>query len=371
MGTLAVLLKESWSHVEGQSDQFANQFYARIFLTEPGLRELFPVDMSRQRSRMVDGLVAAMQVIDDPLRFGRLMANLGREHRRYHVRAEHYGIVSAALVDSMRQCCGRHWSVEYEQAWRDTYRMMASAMLAGAEQDSHRPPVWYAEVVAHERRGRDVAVFRCRPLKPYSYVAGQYLHLECHYHPREWRPYSIANAPRQDGTLDFHVRARDGWVSAALVRRLRVGEVVRLGAPLGGMVLDLESPRDIVCVAGGTGLAPVKSLVEELTRRSHNRWVHVFIGARTREEFYDLPDLTRLAARYPWLSIIPACSDDPTYPGETGAISDVVERFGPWPDHEFFVSGAPGMVRTTLRTLSRMETPPSRVRYDAVTSYVA
>jgi NAD(P)H-flavin reductase len=141
--------------------------------------------------------------------------------------------------------------------------------------------------------------------------------------------------------------------------------MVRLGAPMGSMTLDRRSNRDIVCVAGGTGLAPIKAIIEELTKANRTRWVHVFFGGRTRDDLYDLACLHRLAARYPWLSVVAACSDDPDYDGEHGSIADIVARNGPWRDHDFYVSGSPPMVRSTLRTVAEMQVPPIRVRYDA------
>jgi NAD(P)H-flavin reductase len=167
--------------------------------------------------------------------------------------------------------------------------------------------------------------------------------------------------------MDFHVRATGtGWVSAALVRRLQAGDMIRIGPPMGSMTLDRNSTRDIVCVAGGTGLAPIKALIDELTRYNRTRWVHLFLGAKDRDDLYDLRALSRLAGRYPWLSVVPACSEDPTYSGEQGRINEVVERFGPWPDHDFFVCGSPAMVRATLGTLAGMGVPSLRVHYDAV-----
>jgi NAD(P)H-flavin reductase/hemoglobin-like flavoprotein len=366
---LAVLLKESWTTVEDRADDVASSFYSRMFLADPDLRELFPVSMADQRRRLLEGLVAAISSVDDPDRFSHLMDGLGRAHRRFHVAPEHYAIAGTALLAALREHSGEHWCIEYDQAWRDAYDAMAAGMLAGAERDRDQPPFWAAEVVAHERRGRDVAVLRCRPFQPYPFRAGQYLHLECGYHPREWRPYSIANAPRSDGTLELHVRDRDGWVSAALVRRVQPGDVVRLGPPVGTMAIDANSPRDVVCVAGGTGLAALKSLVDDLARRPHNRWVHLFVGARTQDELYDLPDLGQLAARHPWLSVVPVCSEDPFFVGETGEVTEAVERFGPWPDHEFFVCGPPAMARALLRVLSTMDVPLSMVQYDALSSY--
>ena len=86
-----------------------------------------------------------------------------------------------------------------------------------------------------------------QPDQPYPYEPGQYTSVECVHVPRVWRQYSMANAPRRDGRLEFHVRSLGaGWVSGALVRRTNVGDVLRLGPPMGAMVLDRESQRDLV-----------------------------------------------------------------------------------------------------------------------------
>jgi NAD(P)H-flavin reductase/hemoglobin-like flavoprotein len=366
MSNLSRLLKESWALVEEQQDRLASYFYARIFLSYPQLRDLFPIQMDVQRARLLGAIVTAVQTVDDPERFDEYLQALGRDHRKFHVSPEHYDAVGAALMESLRTFGGQEWSVEYDQAWSDAYAVIARKMITGADNDSRHPPYWHAEVVFHERRSRDIAVLTTRPLDPLEYRAGQYLSVECRYRPRLWRVYSAANAPREDGTIDFHVRAVGaGWVSSALVGRVKPGDMLRLAAPMGQMSLDRTSDRDIVCVAGGTGLAPIKALVEELTRYNRTRWVHVFFGGRDRDDLYDLPALNRLATVYPWLSVVPACSEDSGYHGETGNINEVMARFGPWQDHDFFVCGSPSMVRTTLRTLAEMQVPSIRVKYDA------
>ena len=207
----------------------------------------------------------------------------------------------------------------------------------------------------------------CRPLQhPLEYRAGQYVSVEVpRYQPRLWRTYSMANAPDGEGTMEFHVRALGaGWVSGALVRRVKDGDMLRLAAPMGSMTLDRSSARDMVCVAGGTGLAPIKALVDELSRYNRTRWVHLFFGARDRDDLYDLPALQALAARHPWLTVVAACSHDPGFEGEQGNVSDVVARYGPWDDHDVFVSGSTPMVKATLRTLAEMQVPSIRVKYD-------
>jgi NAD(P)H-flavin reductase/hemoglobin-like flavoprotein len=368
MGDLARLLKESWTLVEEHQDRVAGYFYARIFLSYPDLRDLFPVHMDVQRSRLLGAIVTAVQTLDDPEKFDAYLKQLGRDHRKFHVEPEHYEVVGGALIEAMRTHAGEQWGVEYDQAWADAYAVIASRMLAGAEADTN-PPYWHAEVVAHERRAKDIAVFTVQPMQQLDFRAGQYVSIECaKFQPRLWRTYSVANAPRKDNTLEFHVRAIGaGWVSSALVRRLQAGDMIRLAAPMGSMTLDRRSTRDAVFVAGGTGLAPIKSLLEELTRYNRTRWVHVFVGARNREDLYDLADLNRLAARYPWLSVVAACSEDPTFPGEQGQISDVVARYGPWGDHDFFVSGSGSMVKSTLKTLAELQVPSIRIKYDSFT----
>jgi NAD(P)H-flavin reductase/hemoglobin-like flavoprotein len=366
MGNLSRLLKESWTLVEEQQDKVAGYFYARIFLSNPHLRNLFPVHMDVQRARLLGAIVTAVQTLDDPERFEEYLHALGRDHRKFHVEPDHYSVVGDALLEALRTFAGEQWSIEYDQAWGDAYNVIAKKMLAGADADPN-PAYWHAEVLTHERRSRDIAVITCRPLQhPLEYRAGQYVSVEApRYQPRLWRTYSIANAPNKENTLEFHVRALGaGWVSGALVRRVNVGDLLRVAAPMGAMTLDRKSTRDVVCVAGGTGLAPIKALVEELTRYNRTRWVHVFFGAKDRDDLYDLAELNKLAARYPWLSVVPACSDDSSFVGEQGNVSDVVARYGPWDEHDFFVSGSTAMVKSTLRTLAELKVPAVRIKYD-------
>jgi hemoglobin-like flavoprotein len=200
MSSLSTILKESWHLVEDRQDRVAAHFYARLFLANPNLRDLFPVQMDVQRSRLLGAIVAAIQNSDDPEQLDGYLRALGRDHRKFHVVPEHYAQVKVALLDALRTYAGEQWSSLYEQAWSDVYDLIAETMIRGAAEDSG-PPFWHAEVLTHERRGADIAVVTCRPLQPLRYRAGQYVSVECPHQPRLWRTYSMANAPRPDGTL--------------------------------------------------------------------------------------------------------------------------------------------------------------------------
>src|SRR5215212_8121124 len=135
MYSLSRLLKESWTLVEEQQDKLASYFYARIFLSSPQARELFPVQMDVQRARLLGAIVSAVQTVDDPERFDDYLRALGRDHRKFHVAREHYDVVSVALMDALRSFAGDQWTPEYDQAWRDAYAVIAKKMIAGAEED--------------------------------------------------------------------------------------------------------------------------------------------------------------------------------------------------------------------------------------------
>ena len=121
MTTLPRLLKESWTLVEDRADHLADYFYARLFLTDPNLRDMFPVQMTAQRSRLLGALVEAVQTVDDPSKFDAYLGALGKDHRKFHVSPEQYGAVGTALIDALRTYAGDRWTAEYEQAWHEMF----------------------------------------------------------------------------------------------------------------------------------------------------------------------------------------------------------------------------------------------------------
>ena len=75
------------------------------------------------------------------------------------------------------------------------------------------------------------------------------------------------------------------------------------------------SGRDILCVAGGTGLAPIKAILEHVIASGQRPNIHLLYGARHAHELYDLTDLVRMESAFPWLRVLPVVSDQPGYDG--------------------------------------------------------
>ena len=89
------------------------------------------------------------------------------------------------------------------------------------------------------------------------------------------------------------------------------------------MVADTRSPRDVLCLAGGTGLAPVKAIIEALISApipGRHREIVLYYGARRHQDLYDLPALQEMEKAYPWLQVIPAVSDEPAHDAMYGTV---------------------------------------------------
>jgi NAD(P)H-flavin reductase len=324
--------------------------------------------MTDQRDRLVKALVRVVESLSTPEEMATYLAQLGRDHRKYGVDPGMYEAVGAALLATLRKFAGPAFTPMAEQAWTEAYAAISTLMIQAADEaGAAAPAYWTAEVVASEQRYRGMAVLTIALDQGMRYEVGQHVTVQHPRWPRVWRPYSIAGCPREDGLVQLHVKAiPGGWVSNALVRYAEPGGELTLGPPMGTMTLSRAGTRDLLCVAGGTGLAPIKAIVEQAVRDSSAwpRRIHLFCGARRREELYDLPDLWRLADAWPGLQVIPVTSDDRAFDGMQGNVGRVAARYLPHRECEAYVAGPPAMVRETIRMLARAGLPRERVHYD-------
>ncbi len=259
-------MRANFAKAAATGDEAPLYFYSHLFLTHPETRQMFPVSMAHQRDRLFKALGEVVARVDDLDALVPILQQLGRDHRKFGTLAAHYPAVGSSLLATLEHF-DDEWTPELAKNWSEAYDVVAQVMIAAAEEDADRPPWWDADVVSHERRTIDTAVLRVIPREPLPYLPGQSISLETERRPRLWRYYTPANARRPDGQMELHVVARDGGpVSTALVRLIAPGEVLRLGPPVGHIALDVESERDLLLVAGGTGLAPMKAMIDQVAR---------------------------------------------------------------------------------------------------------
>ncbi|MFF3484862.1 globin domain-containing protein [Streptomyces sp. NPDC002701] len=364
----AVLIRRTMDEVAPVADKVTSYFYALLFVRHPDLRPLFPAAMDAQRDRLLKALLTAAEHIDNTEVLVAYLQNLGRGHRKYGTRPEHYPAVGECLLGALSRFAETVWNQETEAAWVRAYTTISQIMIDAAAADELRAPAWwYAEVVSHDLRTADVAVVTVRPDQPYPFLAGQYTSLETPWWPRVWRHYSFASAPRSDGLLSFHVKAVPaGWVSSALVHRARPGDIIRLGPPAGSMTVDHTSDSGLLCLGGGTGIAPIKALVEDVAEHGRRRPVEVFYGARTGHDLYDIDTMLRLQQSHSWLAVRPIVDQQAHL-----QLPDAIREFGPWDAYDAYLSGPPGMIRNGVDALRDIGMPSERIRHDAVEDLVA
>jgi NAD(P)H-flavin reductase len=356
-------LKESFAHVATYGDEVPLFFYSHLFLNHPETREMFPVSMAAQRDKLVNALGRIVSDVSNHDTLLPYLRGLGRDHRKFAAVAEHYPAVGASLIATLKHFSGSSWTEDLADDWTEAYGVIAKVMTDAAAEDETRNPAWWvATVVGHERRTTEVTVLRLAPDVPLRYAPGQSVAVECEARPRVWRFYSMANAPRHDGTIDFHVRVIEGGVvSYALARRVSVGTRLRLGAPVGTLRLNTDSPRNLLLAAGSTGLAPLKAIVEQAAGLPEPPQTHLVFGARTATELYDLADLEKMAAQWPWLTVTPAVSAEPGYRGETGTVADVVGRRVRLTDHDAYICGSPAMTSATVNRMQSLGMPRNQI----------
>lgn len=177
--------------VERRAEHAVKYFYSHLFWHNPGIRELFPAsseDMERQRDRLFAALTHVVAHMDDE---GLLpyLHDLGRDHRKFLARPEHYAAVGSSLLAALARTSGEAWTPGVEKAWSEAYQVVADAMMEGAA-SSEDPPWWDAEIVRHLQYGQDMAVLTLRPHAPFPYLPGQYVSVSSERVPRIWRTYS-------------------------------------------------------------------------------------------------------------------------------------------------------------------------------------
>jgi len=232
-----------------------------------------------------------------------------------------------------------------------------------------RIPEYTARVVRMEKLTHDVmrVLLKLPEGQQIRFKAGQYVNIILDGGQR--RAFSFANPPHEPDFVELQIRLMPGGkFTTHVFEAMKVGDEVRFEGPIGDFSLR-ESERPIVFVAGATGFAPVKSMVEDAFQRGLKRQIHLYWGVKTLQDLY-LPELpTRWAQEHDNFHFIPVLSEpeaETAWSGRTGLVHEaILEDFPELKEHEIYACGSVRMVEAIFPFLKQQGAEDSACFSDA------
>lgn len=227
------------------------------------------------------------------------------------------------------------------------------AYLEDEEIVVHPQRVLACSIVGIERANHDVVILTLdiESGGPFTFTAGQYASLEFSGLPA--RDFSMANTPGE-GQLEFHIRCIPGGVASGHVaQRAKTGEPVRVRGPFGNAYLRETHNGPLILAGGGTGLAPILSIVRAALARDPAREIALYVGARDERDLYATGRLDALAREHPGVRIERVLSEPRAATNRrTGFLCDAIANdFPSFEGHKAYLAGPPVMVDTTVAAL--------------------
>jgi propane monooxygenase reductase subunit len=192
----------------------------------------------------------------------------------------------------------------------------------------------------------------------------------------------MANTPSQADHVELMIKLYPGGRFSGLLAdengdgdgggTLAVGDTVELIGPYGVFTLRDSSPRRLVFIGGGAGMAPILSLLRSMVEKESTRPAVYYYGARRETDLFHLDEINQLVEKLPDFTFVPALSEvDPgdDWDGETGLITEVVERReSDLEEVDAYLCGPPPMVDAAIAMLEGAGTPESHIYYDKFTT---
>ncbi len=227
-----------------------------------------------------------------------------------------------------------------------------------------------AKVVNIEELTYDTKLVRFKLLKPETieFKPGQFCQLRV---PGldVIRAYSIASDPKESNHVEFIVRlVPKGKATTFVHKAMLSGDEIILTGPYGDFYLREESNREMIMIAGGSGKAPIRSIMYRLQDLNMPRKATYFFGAVAKRDLYYTEAFMEIDKKYENFTYIPALSnpaEEDKWEGETGLITEVVDRkTGDLSEAEAYLCGSPGMINACLEVLRKHNIKEENIYFD-------
>lgn len=230
---------------------------------------------------------------------------------------------------------------------------------------THPAKILKASVVEIAYLTHDILQIRLKSAKKMEFSAGQYVSLQ--FTPEHIRPYSMASLS-EDGFMDFHVRlVPNGRVTSYIKDQLKTGDPVRVSGPMGTSYLRTRHQGPMLCIAGGTGLAPVLSIVRAALTQGMKNPIHVYFGALTPNDVYGEATFKQLTSQYSNIHFQPVVMSNTAHSSyRSGLVTEAVlqdfKNFSGW---RSYLAGSPQMVEAAHMMLKKAGHDSDRIYADA------
>jgi phenol/toluene 2-monooxygenase (NADH) P5/A5 len=199
----------------------------------------------------------------------------------------------------------------------------------------------------------DIRRLRLELDRPLPFNPGQYIQLQAP--GGETRPYSVASTPGDGPRIELHVKrspdgvATDGWI----FKDLAVGDQIPVSGPYGQFSFRPARDQPVLLLAGGTGLAPMKSIIRHIGETGSGHQVVLYHGVSTTADLYEHAWLEQLAAERDWFGYRPAVSRE-EHGGRSGRVPALLaEDYPRAAGHVAYICGSPGFVADTMKALMK------------------
>ena len=220
----------------------------------------------------------------------------------------------------------------------------------------------------------DIKELRLQLLDPdrMDYTAGQFVQVEVPAYELTdepvYRAYSMSSEPAETGTVELEIRyVPQGVCTTYVHRHLKEGDEVTINGPYGEFHLR-PGDAPVICIAGGSGMAPIKSILNDMKHHGIRRKTRYFFGAKSKRDLFLVDEMRALETALPDFRFIPALSEpkpEDHWDGETGLITQVVDRHVPDASGmEAYLCGSPLMIDACIEVLKRKGMPVGNIFYD-------
>jgi nitric oxide dioxygenase len=376
-------IKSTIPLLENAGPALTKHFYARMFLHQPDLKNIFNMsnqDNGRQEVALFEAIAAYAKNIENVAVLQSAVERIAQKHTSLNIQPEHYEIVGHHLIEPLRELAGDVFNSDVEDAWTKAYQFLAQIFIdREAELYQQRASVhggWRDarafKVIDKVIESELVKSFILSPVDEKSVIdfsPGQYLGIELtptasNY--KEIRQYSLSDKPNGENyriSVKREIIGIPGKVSNDLHDNINIGDEVNLYSPAGDFFF-VNRNKPVVLISAGVGITPMQAMLETLAEQSYQETVHYLHACENSKQHSFFPRTTQLINGNNWQQHIWYQNEESDLQNTYHGFMDFSEITLPINDGDFYLCGPIGFMAFAKQQLLSLCVPESNIHYE-------